>query len=106
MRTQTVETLLYSGPAALESSLATFVRMDANQHPKIDRERPGAEPQRKKGQPSVLCRGAKRQWLHVTVWRREEKFPAHLPSPLGIKELRRRSLNTKKGTKVMSLAQN
>ena len=48
-------------------------RMDANQHPKTaltwdpegkkvatDRERPGAEPQRKKGQPWVLRRGAKR----------------------------------------------
>ena len=49
----------------------------------VDRERPGAEMQRKKGQPWVLRRGAKRQWLHMTVSHGKGEFPTHFP-PWGL----------------------
>ena len=38
------------------------------------RERPGVEPQRKKGQPWVLRRGAGQQWFHVTERHGEEEI--------------------------------
>jgi len=45
--------------------------------------RPGAEPQRKKGQPWVVHHGERQQWLHMTKWHSKEEFTAH--SPQGIK---------------------
>lgn len=50
-----------------------------------DRDRPGAEPQRKKKDSLGLGRGAKRQCLHVTECHVKEEFSAHLP-PLGIRK--------------------